>query len=91
MRGRWEMSVRERRMKVGGVEVEDRKVMNREKDKREDGSWSSRQTSRRARESSPERCRGARQRIRAVSPLCLGLLHGDNTRYESFIRGAFFY
>lgn len=59
----------------------------------EDGSQSfrptDRQTGGRARDSSPERRRGARHRIRAVYPLCLGLLHGDNTQYESFMRGAF--
>lgn len=49
----------------------------------EDGSQSSRQTDsqagRQARDASPEWCRRARQRIRAVYPHCLGLLHGDNT------------
>lgn len=81
--------------KGGGVEVEERNIMNRETT-RTRGGWepelqTDRQAGRQASESSPERCRGARQRIRAVYPLCLGLLHGDNTRYESFMRGAFLY
>lgn len=49
-----------------------------------------RQAGRQARESSPEWCRGARQNIRAVDSLCLGLLHGDGTQYESFMRGTFY-
>lgn len=35
------------------------------------------------------RAEGARQRIRDAYPLCLTLLHGDNTHYESFMRSAF--
>lgn len=37
---------------------------------------------------SPEPCGGAGQRIRALSPLSLRLLHEDNTQYESFMRAG---
>lgn len=90
MRGRWEMS--EEGDKGGGCwgrRKEGNEKRRRWERREEDGSQSSTRTSRRASESSPQRCSGARQRIRAVSPLRLGLLHGDNTPYESFMRGAF--
>lgn len=69
----------------GGVEVDERSVMNRENNEERMGA-----PDRQAGESSPGTCRGASQRIRAVYPLCLSLLQGDNTQYESFMKGGFY-
>lgn len=55
------------------------KIQSSRETDRQAGGWAGRQ----ARDSSPE---WSRHRIRAASPPCLGLLHGDNTQYESFMR-----
>lgn len=85
-----------------GVEVGEAKVMSRQVTRttglrgvrgwkiqssretdRQTGRRAGGQEGRQARESSPE---WSRHWIRAASPPCLGLLHGDNTQHESFMR-----